>query len=249
MRPLIGISCAYREDDESYYSLRTGYVEAVEAAGGLPLLIPCTPDPDGEAYARALDGLLLAGGGDIDPVWYGEEPIQGLGRVDPVADRCEIELCRRFLEDGRPVFGICRGLQVLNVAAGGDLFQDLRAQLGARMQHRQRAPRHHASHTVELIAGSLPARLIGREEIRVNSFHHQAVRTLGEGLRAAGYARDGVIEAIEGKGAAFVLGVQWHPECRFRECDEEMALFRGFVEACKGGRTVPMPLRPAEHAR
>src|SRR5690606_35830530 len=128
---------------------------AVVAAGGLPFLLPATPHaPHGDIAAR-IDGLLLSGGGDIDPEWYGEEPHVACGRIDPVVDAFEIALCRAFLAEQRPILGICRGAQVLNVAAGGDMYQDVVEQTGSKLQHAQKAPEWHPTHTIAVNEESL----------------------------------------------------------------------------------------------
>lgn len=204
--------------------LDRNYSRAVTAGGGFPVLLP--PDADPEEVLQRFAGLVLTGGGDLDPHYYGEEPASGLGSVSPERDWFEIRLARLFLAAGKPILGICRGLQVLVVAAGGSLYQDLPA--GA-IQHYQRAPREHRSHGIRLSGDSTLAGVLGGTEFRVNSFHHQAVRDLPAGFRAVGFSPDGIIEAVEATEGPF-LGVQWHPEDLFAERPEAAALFRYFVE-------------------
>lgn len=231
MKPRIGISCAHGDTMPDRYVLRASYVEAVAAAGGIPVLLPCRLEADPAEYACVVDGLLLAGGGDLDPFYYGEEPRVDNGSIDPVADAFELGLARCFLVAGRPVLGICRGMQVLNVAAGGDLHQDLRTATGTELEHFQKAPPWHGTHMIRVQEGSGLGAVLGEERLRVNSFHHQAVRRVAPGFVAVATAGDGVIEAIERPGNGFALGVQWHPE-RMHACSEAARrIFRALVQA------------------
>lgn len=232
MKPRIGITCARDAASPERYALSSAYVEAVRRAGGLPLLLPALGAVDGAEWERALDGLLLSGGGDVDPELYGEEPRVENGRIDPEADAFEIALCRAFLERAKPVLGVCRGAQLLNVAAGGDLYQDLFRQAKTRLQHVQRAPRWHGTHRVQIAPGSLLAAVAGAGSLRVNSFHHQAIRRVAPGFVASAHASDGVVEAVERPGHPFTLGVQWHPE-HLRDA-AAAALFGAFVAAAAG---------------
>lgn len=237
MKPLIGISCQQEEDR---ISVAHYYGEAVLAAGGLPVLLPVTLDRQAiESYFKLLDGLLLSGGEDLDPSFYGEEPLRGLGTVCPERDVFELELCRLFLTSPKPILGICRGLQVLNVALGGTLFQDLRSQWPGSLEHHQKAPKNWATHKVTVEASSLLREILAVPEVRVNSFHHQSVKAVGRSLRAVAWARDGVVEGVERDGG-FVLGVQWHPERLWEKQEEQQRLFAAFVEEArriKGGLT------------
>ncbi len=231
VKPRIGITSAFSESEQGYY-LKRQYVEAVTRAGGLPLLLPTTPDVAIDELAQSIDGILLSGGGDIDPHWFGEEPHVRNGSIDPIADTFEIHLCRSFLAAERPIFGICRGVQVLNVAAGGDIYQDLGEQTGSTLQHAQKAPDWHATHQVTVNEKSSLARILGTTRMRVNSFHHQGIRTIAPHFRVAAKAGDGLVEAIEKPGVPFTLGVQWHPERTFTKSPPELALFQAFVQAC-----------------
>lgn len=231
MRPTIGITCA-RKVPEDVYTLKTQYVEAIANAGGLPVLLPATSLVQAEDVARAIDGLVLSGGGDVDPDWYGEEPHVMCGRMDPDLDAYEIALCRHVLEQKKPILGICRGSQVLNVAAGGDLYQDVPTFTESTLQHAQKAPGWQATHRVTLAGGSHLRELMGTDVLRVNSFHHQAVRRVAPGFRACAHAADGLIEAIERIDAPLTIGVQWHPERTYHLNEHERALFEAFVRAC-----------------
>ncbi len=210
------------------------YVRAVENAGGIPLVLPQMKDLENEALDEQLQrvhGVILPGGGDVAPLLWGEEPEPGLGETFPFLDGFQMALTRRALERKIPLLGICKGLQILNVAQGGTLVQDL-ASFGATVQHTQRASIGYASHSVILEEGSLLQSLWG-ERVEVNSFHHQAVREPGEGLRITARSVDGVIEALEMPDRAFVVGVQWHPEGMVPGNEKMEKLFRCFMEACE----------------
>lgn len=210
-----------------------GYLKAVERAGGVPVIIPMTTDERVLAGAYGLiDGLLLPGGADMHPIHYGEEPHRKLEQVDPKRDLTELMVTRRALEDDMPILAICRGQQVLNVVAGGTLWQDLHAQVGEHChRHFQNATEEWPTHSIEVEAGSLLHRVIGEEKAFVNSYHHQSVKKLGEGLVINARATDGVIEGVEHPGRTFVLGVQWHPELLHEEGDFNLRLFEHHVAA------------------
>ncbi len=211
------------------------YALAVEAAGGAPMLIPYIQGADTvAALAEHIDGLLLAGGEDPDPALYGEAPEMGLGSVIPERDTLEMRLVAAMVAQGKPILGICRGVQVLNVAFGGSLYQDLGRAWKGKIQHMQHAPRTHRSHKLVIDPDSRLSHLLDRRtSIWTNSFHHQAVKDVGLGLRAVAWDEEGLIEAVEHDELPFCLGVQWHPENLWREDDAALALFRGLVEAAK----------------
>lgn len=232
MRPLVGMTMTYRRHEESW-SISRDNSKAVWAAGGLPLALPWHHEGKGiQAYAERLDGLLLTGGNDIDPHLFGEEPIPGLGEVEPERDRAEIALVREMISREKPILAICRGCQILAIALGGEMYQDLGSQREGILQHSQRAPRAHASHSIRIQRGSRLHRLAGTETVRVNSFHHQAVRRVPDGCSVAATAPDGVVEAFESEGKNFVVGVQWHPENMMSDEPFAFHLFAAFIEAC-----------------
>lgn len=238
MKPLIGISCGTFYDrawcPPSFGHRRT-YVDAVVAAGGAPLLLPPLDDL---VVLRTLydqvDGLLLAGGGDISPTLYGEEPHERLGMIDPLRDASELPMARWAVAEGKPVLGICRGVQVLNVALGGTLYQDIGAQLATDLVHDlsyRNEDWAFLAHEVHIEAGSRLGGLLGSETIMINSLHHQSIKDVAPGLRPVAWAPDGVVEALEGVNGAFVVGVQCHPEALQGEADPRWrALFRALVE-------------------
>lgn len=223
------------------------YSQAVALAGGAPVLIPLElGERAWRSIYRRLDGLLLPGGVDVDPAHYGEARQPELGEVDDALDEAELLLTRWALEDDLPLLGICRGIQVLNVAAGGSLYQDLPAQVAGAQQHRfspPKYPRDHLGHPVYIQADSRLARILGsaREpggakglggvEVLVNSRHHQAVKDVAPGFVVTARAPDGVIEGIERPDAPFCIGVQWHPESMAAGDPQMLALFEAFVRA------------------
>ncbi len=209
---LIGITCRY-EESRGFVRLGFDYIRAVEKAGGTAFPLALLQKSSLAGVLEMLDGLVLSGGGDMDPSFYGEEPLRGHREISPLRDEVEIELTRLALQRGLPLLGICRGGQVLNVAAGGKIYQNLGDVEGAYLEHMQKAPRTHPFHDVELRPQTLLWEILGRaERIRVNSFHRQALKSLASGFRLSAAASDGVVEAFESPNAPFVLGVQWHPE-------------------------------------
>ncbi|NLN06832.1 MAG: gamma-glutamyl-gamma-aminobutyrate hydrolase family protein [Firmicutes bacterium] len=226
MAVLVGITCN-RVGFENRLSL--AYVHAILQAGGVPFLLPiCRSEHVLRRQVARLDALLLSGGGDPDASLYGEEAHPGQGIVQPDRDEMELFLVHHAFNCGLPVLGICRGAQVMAVAAGGKLLQDLRGV--ERVQHNQRAPRSHPIHSVLVRKNTLLYRITGRRKLRVNSMHHQAVRLPGQ-LTVAAVAADGVIEAVELPGHPFALGVQWHPEWLVRTTVHALPLFKAFCAA------------------
>lgn len=247
-RPVIGISSSHMPVD--YFSLARyplnyvgyDYTEGVLSAGGNPVLLGLfDPDRDADLVAQQLDmvdGLLLTGGMDVSPLAYGEQPRPELGRTLPLRDRNELALLAEARRRHLPVLAICRGIQVVNVQAGGTLYQDLAAQRGEVLQHEQRNERQQVTHSVEVQPGSLLAGIVGEGTLMVNSFHHQAVKDLGEGLTVVATAPDGVVEAAEladPRGDWF-LAVQWHPEMSRSADEASQQIFDAFLAACAKGR-------------
>lgn len=220
------------------------YRRALEAAGaevvelGPETMLARAADLDPQAALEGLDGLLLPGGADIDPRLYGEREVHPSVRVTPERDRLELGLARAALARGLPVLGICRGIQTLNVAAGGDLWQDLPSQYPGALVHKEPdedRDRRRLLHPVTLSPDSLTGRLLDCRELPVNSIHHQAVRRVAPGFRVVATAPDGVVEAIESTEAPFVLGVQWHPEELWEDHRTHARLFAAFCRAAGGG--------------
>jgi putative glutamine amidotransferase len=240
-RPIIGV-IASRYPRPGRNSILSGigeqYLLAVEGGGGIPLLIHLTRDAAVvQALYRRCDGLLFAGGDDVDPAHFGQAPHPRLGAVEPLRDEVELTLARQAVEDGKPVLGICRGIQVLNVALGGTLYQDIPSELPEALDHyaSSKAPgRAHLAHQIALEPDSWLAAQLETVDLPGNTFHHQALRDIAPGLRVTGHAPDGVVEAVERVGPSFVVGVQCHPEDLWEQADVRWArLFAGFVEAAR----------------
>jgi putative glutamine amidotransferase len=234
MRPRIGITSWHHWDgDERWEAILEGYPRAVLEAGGLPLILPIThAEPVfAEAYLNAIDGLLLTGGADIHPSFYGQIVLEQCGEIDEERDRFEVELVHAARSRDLPLLGICRGLQVLNVAMGGSLYQDLSHRQETDPAHQSsRERRGEPAHRVTIIEGSRLAGMLGVQELRVTSTHHQIIRELAPGLTVNAVAPDGVVEGVEGAGR-FLLAVHWHPERMVARHPEQLALFRALVEA------------------
>jgi putative glutamine amidotransferase len=237
-RKLIGITCATAPKvglESARQALNRPYVWAVEQSGGVPVLIPATQcAANAERYLSVLDGLLLSGGVDIAPECYGQELHPELGEVDADRDAIELPLTQLALDQDMPLFAICRGTQLLNIALGGTLFQDIPSQKPSPIQHQQRyagIPRHCVTHTVHIERESRLAEIVGATRIASNSFHHQALDAIGEGLAVTAHAPDGIVEAVESRRHRYVLGVQFHPEETFEVDSPSRRLFRAFVEA------------------
>jgi putative glutamine amidotransferase len=229
--PRVGISGRLATvDGAERTGVNASYLRAVAAGGGAPLIFsPLTPVAAIPSLLDGVEALVLSGGADIDPAHYHTAPHPKLGHIEPERDTFELALVAEARTRGLPVLAICRGLQVVNVALGGTLWQDLPSERGA---HPQSGPRTERVHGIELASESRLAEALGVGELRVNSFHHQAIRDLAPELAATGHADDGVIEGIEGTGSWWLVGVQWHPEEFSAEADApDLALFRALVAA------------------
>jgi putative glutamine amidotransferase len=207
------------------------YLKGLEAAGGLPLVMPPLSEDAIEPLLDRLDGICLSGGPDLDPQNYGAGPHPELGPTEPDLDRFELAVARRADAREMPILAICRGTQALNVVRGGALHQHL-PEISEEIAHRQQTPGDQTSHAVQIDPESRLAATIEGNEIDVNSFHHQAIDRLGEGLVVSARAPDGTIEAVEDPTRPFLIGVQWHAETLVHR-SYEAALFRRFVEACR----------------
>ena len=228
--PIIGLTGNFRDSD---CTLAEGYYQSILKAGGTPLIIPCYDDIHALINTLDhLDGLLLTGGADINPLYLGEEPIKELHSINPRRDRQELLLTKLAADRQIPILGICRGIQTMNAAFGGTLYQDIHMQMeGTRIKHDQDLERSYASHTVAIEPDSLLHQLFGTDTIAVNSFHHQAVKEVATGFRVCARSIDGVIEAMESTEYKSMLGVQWHPECFILRGDEcMMPLFHWLIK-------------------
>jgi len=224
------------ELETNRFYLARFYSEAVEAAGGLPVLIPLIPSEGFITRVMAnLDGLLLPGSdSDVDPRRYGREPHQNLGSVHPEKDETDLLALAAAEDAAMPVFAICFGLQSLNVSRGGTLIQDIDSQYSNAIKHQQGVPRDRTSHSVRILEGSMLSQLAGSDTAPVNSHHHQAVESLGRELVATAWASDGLIEAAEDpRGDRYVIGVQWHPELAWERDPLSLSLFNRFVDEAR----------------
>ncbi|MBA3895104.1 MAG: gamma-glutamyl-gamma-aminobutyrate hydrolase family protein [Gemmatimonadales bacterium] len=213
--------------------LNAAYLHSICAVGGVPVVLSPLIGP---AYAaRALDGmdgLVLTGGGDVDPAWYGSDPSPRADPPNRERDLFELALFAAARQRELPILGICRGIQLMNVALGGTLYQDLPSERPGVVDHNRPGARTDRSHAIRLALGSLAAEALGNSDLRVNSFHHQGIRDLAPGLVPTGWSEDDLIEAVEGaKGQPWMLGVQWHPEEMHADARApERGLFRALVE-------------------
>lgn len=212
-KPIIGISSTSGEGSSASAPLT--YVKSVVRAGGVPIIIPMTKDT--AQISRVLeivDAVIMTGGEDFDPLkWYNEEPIQALGEIAPERDTFDVALIRMAVKRGLPVLGICRGAQLMNIAFGGTLYQDIPSQVKhPYVKHQQKAPGNYGTHTIEIDKNSLLFKQINKSSVAVNSFHHQSVKDIAPGFKVTARAKDGIVEAIEKIGSDKVFGVQFHPE-------------------------------------
>lgn len=234
-KPLIGLT-PYHDTDNQDIKMRPTYLRALKAAGAIPVVMPLEASKDDLLQLTdELDGFLFAGGPDVHPFLFGEETREGCGNVSKERDQMELTLLPLILALGKPVLGICRGIQVLNIGLGGDIWQDIPSQVKRDfpVAHSQPFYYNMPSHTVTLSDDSLLSSIAGKSELKVNSMHHQAVREVAPGLIATAWSPDQLVEAIEMPGYPFFLGVQWHPEYLWEKDDVALRMFQTFVDACR----------------
>ncbi|WP_302821556.1 gamma-glutamyl-gamma-aminobutyrate hydrolase family protein [Fusobacterium ulcerans] len=221
-----------------YNSINYGYAEAVLAAGGLPLFIPIVPEGVAKEYLEdyRLDGIIFSGGADVAPRFYGEDPGLQIPGIDTKRDIMEFELLEEAVKRKIPVLGICRGHQLINVAFDGTLYQDIDTEVQSAMGHHpSQISRDELFHSVSIKKESVLHDIFGDEKIYVNSFHHQAVKKLGRGLKATAFSCEGIVEAFEtvDMNERFVLGIQWHPENLVNRYNEFLGIFKLLVDRAK----------------
>lgn len=245
-RPVIGITTqtlhsidGIPEALPASWMMNHRYITAVTAAGGVPWMVPLLQEDEAtlRAIYERLDGILIPGGVDMDPHTFGEERSSRLGNIDVARDAVELALTRWTIADKKPVLGLCRGNQVINVALGGTLYQDLEAEHPEGIKHdyfpNAGFARDHLAHPVAVAAGSRLAAILGRRDVMVNSMHHQGVKQLAAGLTVSALAPDGLVEGLESSNGHFLVGVQWHPESLLDNDKSMRGLFRTFIEASR----------------
>lgn len=233
-KPLIALTPYFNTERNEPY-MRPTFLKAVQAAGGIPVILPLDlTEEDLSQLADTFDGLLLTGGPDVHPFFFGEETQPNCGNVCLRRDQLELSLIKQMMDAQKPILGVCRGVQVLNIALGGDIYQDIPSQISSDFPISHAQPFYYdiPSHTVKILQGTRLAQLAQCDTLKVNSVHHQAVRRLAPGLTASGYAPDGLIECIEKPDYPYLIGVQWHPEYLWENDAAAFQLFSSFVEAC-----------------
>lgn len=233
MKPVIGLIPLYDDDLESYWML-PGYMKVLEQCGALPIMFPLTSDEaELDQLFDMVDGILLTGGHDVGTDVYGEEPTPNCGKPCVLRDKMEKYLLDKALEANLPVFGICRGIQFINAALGGTLYQDIPTEYPSEVEHHMSLPYDRGIHQVEVFDNTLLAQIIGKGYHQVNSYHHQAIKELAPSLMSMAVSEDGLIEAVCVPDKFFVVAVQWHPEFSYESDIESCRLVQAFVDACE----------------
>lgn len=235
-RPVIGVTPWYDYDNRTTY-IKNGYCEGINKAGGLAFLIPLTLEEEVlDCIVEKCDGFLISGGPDVDAKHYGEKNLPFNEDISPYRDFLEMYIIKKAIELNKPLLGICRGIQIMNVTMGGTLYQDIHSQIKEKelIKHSQAAPKWYPTHEINIEAGTKLWRIFKKQSIGVNSYHHQAVKDVAPGFIVSSRAEDGIIESIELQNHIFAIGVQWHPELMWQENSEHLKLFEYFVEYCSG---------------
>jgi len=235
VKPIIGITTAY--DFEKGSSLiKDDYYDAIIHCGAVPFLIPVTDEKSvWIEYVKICDGLILSGGPDIDATYFGESNMPYANEISPIRDGMEIFIAQKAIAMDKPILGICRGIQVINIAAGGSIYQDIYVENTTDkklIKHSQQAPRWYQIHNIDIQSETCLQAIFGNATLKVNSFHHQAVKEVAPDFIINAVAEDGIIEAISQENKKFVLGVQWHPENLWRKDKTHLKLFERLVSVC-----------------
>lgn len=231
-KPIIGLTCSIDTDKDHQYK-DTNYCEVISKAGGIPVLIPVFSDfsQDISQVMDQMDGIIITGGHDVDPIHYGEEPIKTIGPIHPDRDDVEIQIVKECIDQKKPFFGICRGAQILNIALGGDLYQDIYTQIRGKEleRHHQWENTSVSSHSIEIQSDSFLYDIFKQKIGWVNSSHHQAIRKVAPSLKPVAWSKDGIVEAVVHKTIPSIFAVQWHPEKMWREDSFAQQIFQYFV--------------------
>ncbi|MDC7956486.1 gamma-glutamyl-gamma-aminobutyrate hydrolase family protein [Fusobacterium simiae] len=257
-KPIIGISASmiYEEKDElflgdKYSCVAYSYIDAVYKSGGIPVTLPILKDVSAiREQVKLLDGLILSGGRDVDPHFYGEEPLEKLEAIFPERDVHETALIKAAIDLKKPVFAICRGMQILNVTYGGNLYQDISYAPGEHIKHYQIGSPYQATHSIKIDKHSTLFRMADKLEVeRVNSFHHQALKKVADRLKVVATAPDGIIEAVEGENedGLFIIGVQFHPEMMYDKSTFARGMFKKFINICIESKPAEVILKEDIH--
>lgn len=234
MKPVIGITTFFEQKPNKIYcAVSRNYVRSIIMAKGLPVLLPiCNDSSSIEDYIDRLDGLVLTGGEDVSPFFYGENPIKEVDHFSRVRDEFEIGLFTSALKKNIPVLGICRGIQIMNTALGGTLYQDIFSQVKNCLGHfPKKMPVDQLYHTVDIKKESILYKVFKKERIKVNSYHHQSIKSLAKDFRVSALSSDGIIEGIEHKNKTFAIAAQWHPEDLTKKHAEFIKLFKALTDA------------------
>lgn len=236
MKPIIGIICGIKEIklDGFSYDLSLYNVDAIKKSNGIPLILPYDINSI-DNYLHLVDGLYFTGGQDVNPMYYNEDPHKNIGSIIPDRDLFEIELCKKAFEKKIPILGVCRGAQIINVACGGNLYQDLDSQLNNHICHIQESPTPLSSyfHLVDLSQNTIIESIFNTNKIHTNSYHHQSVKDIATDFIVSARTSDGVVEAIECTKDQFILGIQWHPERMIDKHKEALLIYERFIQECK----------------
>ncbi|MBM3138480.1 MAG: gamma-glutamyl-gamma-aminobutyrate hydrolase family protein [Chloroflexi bacterium] len=228
---IIGVIPLWDEEKKSIWML-PGYLDAIRNTGGIPVILPLTSSPeDAATLLKKCDGLVMTGGQDVDPMLYGQTATERCGAICHERDEMETYFFHEAIRQNIPVLGICRGLQMINVLLGGTLYQDIPTDTGSQIDHQMKAPYDRTCHSVSILPGTALDQLLQVEEMGVNSYHHQGIKDLGEGLDIMAVAEDGIVEAISLPSKKFVWAVQWHPEYDLTNSSNQK-IFKAFVNSC-----------------
>ena len=232
MRPIIGVLAEI--DDELNTKVQNSYIHAIEMSGGIPISFPYVDDSETiEHLVDICNGFFFTGGADIDPKRYGEEAMESIGVIQEHRDEFEFRVFQKVIKTSKPILAICRGAQLVNVALGGTLYQDIPSEIHTKISHRQCEPKFSPSHDVRIVIDTPLYEIMGTEQIKANSFHHQAIKELGKGLEIMAFAEAGIIEAIYSSGTQYLRAYQWHPERLFEADPQNRMIFEDFIHACK----------------